>query len=157
MQSITQRREAESSNYDLLLATTKELVSAQWMLATGRTLYEDHKKTFKFYEWSETYVRATSGAGSAEIQRIQADSKFFRSFVLVLIVGLYYVGFRSVDGLVIDRDRQLEAVMMGALLLLALWRFFKLRWTATRYAYEYYIQLRAEPPDDTVDRAQKAG
>jgi hypothetical protein len=83
----------------------------------------------------KTFVRLNSDSASTEIQRNSADSKFFRSFALVLGVAVV-VGIA--DGLI--------GLSVGAfvLFLFSVWRFFETRWKTTLLVYEYFIQLRQQ-------------
>jgi hypothetical protein len=40
-------------------------------------------------EWAQSFIRLSSGPASAEIDRLEADSKFFRSLAAVLIAGWF--------------------------------------------------------------------
>jgi hypothetical protein len=88
-----------------------------------------------YYDWCLSDVRVNSPPGAVEVDRLQADSKFFRSMAFVFLVGT----------LVSLREAQVwVAVGAAALTIFAIWRFCELRWSATKRVYEYYLLLH--PP-----------
>ncbi len=91
-----------------------------------------------YYDWCLADVRLNSPAGASEVDRNQADSKFFRSMVLVFLVAA-----------LIGLWKGLVWVLAGGVLLtiFAIWRFCKLRWTATKRVYEYYLLLHPPTQD----------
>ena len=92
-----------------------------------------------YYDWCLSDVRLNSPAGAGEVDRLQADSKFFRSMVFVFLVA----------ALICLREALLwVSAGAAALTLFAIWRFCGLRWTATKRVYEYYLLLH--PP--TLDK-----
>jgi len=77
-------------------------------------------------------VRVHNAVAAAEIDKLSADSKFFRSMTFVAIVSAFTLN-------------QNNCTISIALLLLGLfsfWRFCYLRWKATELIYEYFIILR---------------
>lgn len=86
-----------------------------------------------YYDWCLSGVRVSSPAGAIEVDRIQADSKFFRSMAFVFLVAAL-VSFREAPVWV--------SLGAAALTVFAIWRFCELRWTATKRVYEYYLLLR---------------
>jgi hypothetical protein len=93
-----------------------------------------------YYDWCLSDVRVSSPAGAIEVDRLQADSKFFRSMVFVFLVAAL-VSFREAPVWV--------PLGAAALTVFAIWRFCELRWTATKRVYEYYLLLRC-PSGDTA-------
>jgi hypothetical protein len=86
-----------------------------------------------YYDWCLSDVRVNSPAGTIEVDRLQADSKFFRSMVFVFFVA----------ALVSFREAPIWLTLgAAALAVFAIWRFCELRWTATKRVYEYYLLLR---------------
>jgi hypothetical protein len=70
------------------------------------------------------------------VQRLEADSKFFRSLVVVMVATLFSSAWSP------SRSPLLLAAVAG-LLLLALWRYMEQRWKATNLAYWSVITLTA--------------
>ncbi len=106
-----------------LLTRTRELMRG--MLGGDATMTSA-------YSWAGSYVRTASDAATRELERMGAESKFFRSLALVLAFALVTFVVRGLCK---------EAA--GALLLTAFsyWRFCRRRWDASQTAYEYFILL----------------
>lgn len=88
------------------------------------------------FQWSKAYLAKVDPFSLATVQRFEADSKFFRSFVLVLWIllsaSLYQCHLQHA---------------LGALLLSlpALWRYMEQRYKATNQAYWSVITLNTIP------------
>lgn len=100
-----------------------------------------------YYDWCLSELRARNAAGALEVDRLQADSKLFRSLVFVFIAAALVSGAQAVwVGLV---DGNMSGLVGGVILSLtclvltrfAVWRFCTLRWTATKRVYEFYLIL----------------
>ncbi len=87
------------------------------------------------YDWCLSRLRLIAPAGAAEVDRVQADSKLFRSLVFV---------FAATALVALLQGAPLLAAGAAVLALFALWRFCQLRWTATKRVYEYYLLATAE-------------
>lgn len=92
-----------------------------------------------YYDWCLSAIRLSAPDGAQEVDRLQADSKFFRSMSLVFLVAIVV-------------SVRVEPFPYGAvaavLTLFSVWRFCTLRWTATKRVYEYYLLSRAIKSDD---------
>jgi hypothetical protein len=89
------------------------------------------------YDWCLSFIRLQSPAAAAEVDRCQADSKFFRSLALVMLAaGVVSLGKGAV----------LAAVVALLVLVFSVWRFCALRWIATQRVYEFYLLLHQYPP-----------
>ncbi|HEX3234162.1 MAG TPA: NUDIX domain-containing protein, partial [Gemmatimonadales bacterium] len=99
------------------------------------------------FQWSKARLSKDNPEGLAAVQRFEADSKFFRSFVVVLtplVIVLPFIG------------RPIPAAVVAALLLPALWRYADQRFKATQQAYWHVITLEvATEPGAT--RATSSG
>lgn len=92
------------------------------------------KDVVNTFQWSKALLAKEHPESLATVQRFEADSKFFRSFVIVLIV-LVAIGMRQ---------HQCLLASLGAVLILpALWRFMEQRLKATNQAYWSVITLTA--------------
>ena len=108
--------------------------------ANGRVLiarvFEDVKEAnlgTSLYNWCLSYIRLSNDQAAAEVDRYQADSKFFRSLVFVFAAGF----------LVALLNGWVAAAALAALLAyFSRRRFWSLRWDATKRVYEYYLLLR---------------
>lgn len=95
-----------------------------------------------YYDWCLSDLRVNSPAGAAEVDRVQADSKFFRSMVFVFLLAAL-LGLRANPP---DHERLLwVSAGCAGLAIFAIWRFCELRWTATKRVYEYYLLLHPSP------------
>jgi len=83
-----------------------------------------------YYNWCYSTLRISSSNGAKEVDRLQANSKFFRSLVFVFILAA---------ALGIVKSLWLFFLVSIALTLFAIWRYCNLRWTATKRIYEYYL------------------
>lgn len=110
------------------------------LLARVRLTTKVNATGTNYYDWCLSDVRANSPAGAIEIDRLQADSKFFRSMVLVfLLTALVSLG---------EAPRWIS-LGAAALTVFSMWRYCELRWTATKRVYEYYLLLRGPSKDGT--------
>jgi hypothetical protein len=100
------------------------------LLARVRLTTKANSKGTSYYDWCLSDVRLSSPAGAVEVDRLQADSKFFRSLVFVFLLAAA-VSFRGAPVWV-------PAVAV-ALTVFSIWRFCDLRWSATKRVYEYYL------------------
>jgi hypothetical protein len=84
------------------------------------------------WNWATSYTRIHSDAAGRELERVGAESKFFRSLVLVLLFASLALA---------AREHWLWAGLALVLAGFSCWRFFVRRWSATQLAYEYFILL----------------
>src|ERR1700682_1707921 len=90
---------------------------------------------FTTYQWCITFLRVRKPAHLAPIERLEADSKFFRSLVPVFIASVPPLWRVSRGGLV-----SFVSVLAG----LALWRFAERRWKSNQLAYWLVIEEARE-------------
>jgi 8-oxo-dGTP pyrophosphatase MutT (NUDIX family) len=88
------------------------------------------------FQWCKVWLNVESQASLQAVQRLEADSKFFRSFVVVLAVVLITWTWHHPGS-------PLLAFGTAGLLLLALWRYMEQRWKATNQAYWSVLTLVA--------------
>lgn len=101
------------------------------------------------FPWSKAVLNIDSLASLAVVQRFEADSKFFRSFSVVL--------FLLAVSLPLHRKWPWESLgVMLALFLLALWRYMEQRYKATNQAYWSVITLTAQGGKVVVDKGKAA-
>jgi hypothetical protein len=128
--------EADSSNQRDSLDLRKDKKAAPTLLARVYLTNRVNPQGTNYYDWCLSDLRVNSPAGAAEVDRLQADSKFFRSMVFVFLVA-------ALLGL---REASLWVSAGGAVLaMFAIWRFCELRWNATKRVYEYYLLLHPPP------------
>ena len=123
------------------------------LLARVRLNTKANSTGTSYYDWCLSDIRVARPAGAAEVDRLQADSKFFRSMVFVFLAAAL-VSF----GATLFTFRPALAVFsigMLALTIFAIWRFCELRWTATKRVYEQYLlnsQHSSEKPKGDLSK-----
>jgi hypothetical protein len=96
------------------------------------------------YQWCKALLSIAHPPGLVAVQRLEADSKFFRSLVVVLLV------------LAVVCVIQIKPLLMLACLLglvLALGRYIELRFKGTQQAYWFVITLDAMPAALAIGKA----
>jgi 8-oxo-dGTP pyrophosphatase MutT (NUDIX family) len=84
----------------------------------------------------------------ATVQRFEADSKFFRSFAVVIFILFFWKLY--------DREYALALVSL-VFVIPALWRYFDQRLKATNQAYWYIITMEAANPTGYRPAPSRAG
>ena len=106
----------------------------------------DAAEAINTYQWSRAVLTLGHPAGMAEIARIEADSKFFRSLVVVLVILL---------AATIGNDwHRTGPVFPGLLTIfagLSYWRYTERRYKSTEQAYRYMIVLASDGRLNTGD------
>ncbi len=102
------------------------------------------------FQWCKARLSKDHPAGLIAVQRFEADSKFFRSFVIVLLA----LAVISVSHHPDQRSFALSALCMG-LLLPALWRYIDQRFKATQQAYWFVVTLESIKDHSDIDTASK--
>lgn len=91
-------------------------------------------RSINAYQYSKAYLSKEHPPGLVTVQRFEADSKFFRSFVVVLAtVAITFVSQRRYD----------LSWICVALMLPAAWRYVDQRFKGTQHAYWFMIMLEA--------------
>jgi ADP-ribose pyrophosphatase YjhB (NUDIX family) len=90
------------------------------------------------FQWCKARLTFDHEAAIARVERFEADSKFFRSLVVLLLVLIPWAAAR-------DWRVLLPGVVF--LLILALWRYVDQRVKATNQAYWYIITLDSQRAD----------
>jgi 8-oxo-dGTP pyrophosphatase MutT (NUDIX family) len=90
------------------------------------------------FQWCKARLTKELPEGLLAVQRFEADSKFFRSFFVVLgALALIYA----------HRENRIAATLCFAAMLPALWRYIDQRFKATQQAYWFVIALEAMKTD----------
>ena len=102
------------------------------------------------YQWCKARLSKEHPPGLVAVQRFEADSKFFRSFAVVLLgaalaqLGLVLIGLYR-------HQSSLNALLLAAArvgpFLVALWRYIDQRFKATQQAYWFVIALESLKSD----------
>lgn len=118
----------QSDPEDGLLRTAKTLKRTQLNeLAEAAQLKPDD--ITNTYWWAGTVVRVNTSAGTAEVDALSAQSKLFRSILVLVLFAAFWV----------DWSELFAILGWTAVLILSLWRFLRLRWDASERTYEYFI------------------
>lgn len=104
------------------------------------------------FQWAKARLSKEHPEGLATVQRFEADSKFFRSLIVVLIVLAIFFALR-------DREHQRLAAVCVLAIVPALWRYVNQRFKATQQAYWLTITLDAagEKPPPPPPSAPRRG
>jgi hypothetical protein len=120
-------KQEELNNKDALLSAASKLKKCQ--LQSLGISPDGISNTFW---WAGTVVRLRSPSGTTEVEALQAQSKLFRSIIIILLaMAIWCWPFETWVHL---------GVWLAAIAL-SLWRYCKLRWDATERTYEYYLAL----------------
>jgi ADP-ribose pyrophosphatase YjhB (NUDIX family) len=87
------------------------------------------------FQWCKARLSIENPSGQAIVQRFEADSKFFRSFVVALAALAFFYAFRCMP---------YQALGCVVAIMPALWRYADLRFKATQHAYWFVITLDAK-------------
>ncbi len=90
------------------------------------------------FQWSKAWLTENKPKSLAVVQRFEADSKFFRCFVIVLLIAIVISSIRG--------HRQLTGIAIG-LLPLAFWHYMEQRFKATNQAYWSVLTAFGAEPD----------
>jgi hypothetical protein len=94
------------------------------------------------FQWAKARLTLQCPAGLLEVQRFEADSKFFRSLVVVLFLTSVWMILHMFRG---GKDGQ-GLVICLALGFLSLWRYIDRRKKAILQAYYYILTMEQYPP-----------
>jgi len=122
-------------NGDPLKGFVEYIKSKSFGEANGTTKIDD-QSIIGTLAWATAMVRLRNPAAASEIDRVEADSKFFRSFTIaLLIVGGYFLCTHFLF------PTQWLPVLVSCLVLstLSLLRFMDLRWKFTVKTYQHFI------------------
>lgn len=95
---------------------------------------EENGEVVNVFQWAKAVLVLEHPAGIVEVARLEADSKFFRSLVIVLAV-LAWAAFH--------RDSITLGWLFALLLAASFWRYVDQRYKSTQQAYWYVITLNS--------------
>ena len=107
------------------------------------------ERAINTFQWCKVVLSLDNRQSLSVVQRFEADSKFFRSFTILLLLVLCTWPLHN-------RWPPVGFAVALALLLLALWRYMEQRNKATNQAYWSVITLRASTKTDTPVAAPPA-
>lgn len=103
----------------------------------------DAAKAINTYQWARAILTLHHPSGMAEVARLEADSKFFRSLVVVLVILL---------AATLTNDWYQTGIVFPVLLAvfagLSYWRYTERRYKSTEQAYRFMIVLAGEDRPD---------
>ena len=106
------------------------------------------KPVINAFQWAKARLTAECPLALSEVQRFEADSKFFRSFVVVLFLprplGLASSPLLS-DGRTPAEPRLVLVSICVVLGFLSLWCYVDRRFKATQHAYWFLLTLERLP------------
>jgi hypothetical protein len=88
------------------------------------------------FQWARTNVLIRYPSAAVEVQRFEADSKFFRSLVVVLCI---------VSIALLIEAAWLALVACIILTILSFWGYVKRRWKGVQLTYTFYIASESMP------------
>lgn len=107
----------------------------------------DAARAINTYQWARATLTLNHPAGLAEVARLEADSKFFRSLVIVLVILLVATLANGGPG-----TGAVFPVLLGVFAVLSYWRYTERRYKSTEQAYRFMIVLAGEDgPGSTTD------
>lgn len=104
----------------------------------------DGKPVVNAFQWAKSRLTIQCPLALTEVQRLEADSKFFRSIVVVLALFIPWICFRSEVATQSWAGISLKLWLAGfgiLLWLLSCWRYIERRFKATQQAYWHVITL----------------
>ena len=123
------------------------VMQAQWIKARALQ-HLAAESAINAFQWTKVRLTKDLPEGLVAVQRFEADSKFFRSFVLVLgVVALFY----ALQG------KWLAAVVSLVGMAPALWRYIDQRFKATQQAYWFAITMEAMNTDAVPRNSRSDG
>ena len=96
------------------------------------------KKSINNFQWCKAFLALESPESLAVVNRLEADSKFFRCLIVVLLAVL---GFLVWDAVRYGQARGKIAFIAVGLIIFALWRYMEQRFKASNQAYWSVITL----------------
>lgn len=99
------------------------------------------KNSVNAFQWCKARLQLEHAAALESVHRFEADSKFFRSLIVVLVPAVVWFN---------TQHRWWAALGSIALLLLAFWRYVDQRLKATSQAYWHIIALETKGPGAAV-------
>ncbi len=119
----------------LIWSGAKDLAYPQASAIKRKRLGKQQDKAINTFQWSKAMLVLQHPEGIVEVGRLEADSKFFRSLVVVLAFLLVIAIARG--------RRDYLVLVLFVLVLLSFWRYVERRYKSTQHAYWYMIALDA--------------
>lgn len=110
--------------------------------ATNREHFKNNRKIeiINTYQWTKRVLLLSQPEALAEVNRLEADQKFFRSLVIAtIIIAVILIAEGAVDS---HLERLLEAAAFLILSFFSLMQFGKYRFRNTERAYQFLIAMK---------------
>ena len=101
-------------------------------LIRNEFLAEHEQKSINTFQWCRSVLTIVCPAAAEDIHRVEADSKFFRSVIVVCVIAAFVFALR---------DKYLEAVVTLGLLAPCFARYYERRLKSTTQAYIHIVSL----------------
>jgi hypothetical protein len=104
------------------------------------------KAVINAFQWAKAHLGIKYPTALVEVQRLEADSKFFRSLVIVLLFLSSWLFWKTFRG-------NLNCLIALSCLVfcgLSFWRYVERRFKSTQQAYWFVISLEGETVSDLV-------
>lgn len=119
----------------LMWPGNKDLAYPQASAIKRRQLSKQQDKAINTFQWSKAMLVLGHPEGMAEVGRLEADSKFFRSLVVVLAFLLVLM--------IAHGQQDYLVLVLSAMFVLSFWRYVERRYKSTQHAYWYMIAVDA--------------
>ena len=111
---------------------------------TYKIEFTDEEKYVSWLNWAMAFVRLQSPSAATEIDRLEADSKFFRSLSTLILIATVVLLPKASS---VPCQNLLAYILLGlCFLFLSLWRFMKQRLKRCEQTYEFFIALTNSRP-----------
>lgn len=119
--------------------TAEKVFGTKSLEASGYNAQNSSARPTGVYQWTRAWLRIRSPEATMEVDRLEADSKLFRTLGVVLPIAVV-LSWKTLWGQ--GRFVWLAAV---AAVFLSLWRYCDLRQKTIRACYLHFVQLQSEP------------
>jgi hypothetical protein len=106
-----------------------------WAVALKKEQLDDNEDAINAFQWCKARLLFEKPDALAKVERFEADSKFFRSLVMLFAV--------LAPAFLVSQEWRLTALAF-VLMVLAFWRYVDQRLKSTTYAYWYLLTLEAD-------------
>jgi hypothetical protein len=118
--------------------TVEKVFGAKVLEASGYDAKKSSARPGGIYQWTRSWLRVHSPESTAELDRLEADSKLFRTLGIVLPLAVW-LGWHRLGQLgPFVRPAAVVAIF------LSLWRYCDLRQKMIRACYLHFVQLHSE-------------
>jgi len=97
-----------------------------------RMVLGKHRDSMNTFQWCKAVLQLKTDEGLRAVNRFEADSKFFRSLIVVLIL---------ITISLLIQLKLIAALFSVILILLSFWRYAERRWKSTRLAYQLVVTM----------------